>query len=102
MMQPQAIHPPWGLTAMPVSLTSTLRCSAAVSTLADTTAALREVCQAARDEIGGQVDFAVLFCSPHHADRADQLAFQACDLLGTENLMGCTGESIVGTGREIE
>ncbi|MCI0361690.1 MAG: FIST C-terminal domain-containing protein, partial [Planctomycetaceae bacterium] len=79
-----------------------MRCSSALSTRPDTRAALREACEAARDQIGGQADLAVLFCSAHHADHADQLAAEACDLVGTNNLMGCTGEAIVGTGREIE
>jgi small ligand-binding sensory domain FIST len=87
---------------MPLSLSSTLRCSSALSIKPDTRAALREACEAARDQIGGQADLAILFCSSHHADHADQLAAEACDLVGTDKLMGCTGEAIVGTGREIE
>lgn len=87
---------------MPASLSSTLRCASALSTNTDTRAALREVCAAAREQIGGQVDLAMLFCSPQHADHADHLAAEACQLLGTDNLLGCTGESIVGGGREVE
>jgi small ligand-binding sensory domain FIST len=88
---------------MPLSVSSTLRCGAALSTLADSRAALSEACELAREQLGGgQADLAILFCSPHHADHADQLAAQACGALGTENLLGCTGEAIVGASREIE
>jgi small ligand-binding sensory domain FIST len=87
---------------MPLSVSSTLRCSSALSTLADTRLALREACQTARQQIGGQGDFALLFCSAHHVHAVDQLAAEACDLLGTDNLLGSTGEAIVGVGREIE
>src|SRR5262249_41554419 len=45
---------------------------------------------------------AILFFSPHHAPAADRIASEACQLLGTTNLLGCTGESIVGNGREVE
>jgi small ligand-binding sensory domain FIST len=87
---------------MPLSLSKTLRCSSALSTQEETRAALREACTAAREQVGGQADLALLFCSPHHVQRADEIAAEACELLGTENLMGCTGEAIVGTRREIE
>ena len=57
----------------------------------------------AREQLGGgQADLAVLFCSSHHARHADQLATEACDLLSTDKLLGCTGEAIVGASREIE
>lgn len=47
-------------------------------------------------------DLAFLFFSPHHARNAERLASRACELLGTEQVVGCSGESIVGTGREVE
>jgi small ligand-binding sensory domain FIST len=88
---------------MPLSISTSLRCGAALSTLADSRAAVREACELAREQLGGgPADLALLFCSPHHLRYADQLAADACDALGTENLLGCTGESIVGTGREVE
>src|SRR5574339_317707 len=94
----------WGnRLVMPLSLSTTLRCGAALSTLADSRDALREACGLAREQLGGgHADLAMLFCSPHHASLTDQLASDACDVLGTENLIGCTGEAIVGTSREVE
>ena len=84
------------------STSATLRCAAALSTREDTRSALAEACEAAREQLGGQADLAMLFCSQHHAAAAEQLADQACELLGTDNLLGSTGEAIVGMGREIE
>jgi small ligand-binding sensory domain FIST len=84
------------------SLSSTIQCASAVSTQTDAQAALREACHVARNQLGGQPDLAVLFFSAHHAGQADRLAAGACELLGTESLIGCSGEAIVGVGREIE
>ena len=44
----------------------------------------------------------MLFLSSHHAAAADKIAAEANRLLGTSNLLGCTGEAIVGTAREVE
>lgn len=84
------------------SLSSTLTCASALSLQEDAGAALREACQAALGEIGGPPDLAMLFFSAHRARHADRLAAQACELLGTDNLLGCSGEAIVGMAREIE
>jgi len=85
------------------SATSTaLACASALSTLESAEAALREAASAARESLGGRPDLALLFVSPHHARSADRLAALACELLGTTNVLGCTGESIVGNAREVE
>jgi small ligand-binding sensory domain FIST len=78
-----------------------MRCASALSTREDAAAALQEICHAARDQVGGSVDLAVLFVSRAYGD-AERIAAQACELLGTDNLVGCTAESVVGQGREIE
>lgn len=87
---------------MPASATSTLRCASALSTQENSQAALREACSAALEQLGGAPDLAMLFLSPSHGRQAERLAAEACQLLGTDNLLGCTGESIVGAGREVE
>jgi small ligand-binding sensory domain FIST len=85
------------------SITSTrLKCASALSTHPQALAALREAVATARDALEGPPDVALLFVSPHHARAADALAGEACELLGTASVIGCTGEAIVGTGREIE
>jgi len=78
------------------------RCAAALSTKADTAAAVAEVCRAALDQLAKPVDLAVVFFSQHHAEHAGVIAESLCRYLATENLMGCTGEAIVGGDREIE
>lgn len=87
---------------MPLSISSTLRCASALSTLETTHLALREACTQALEQLGGTPDLAMLFFSPHHGRQPERLAAEACELLGTDNLLGCNGEAIVGTGREIE
>jgi small ligand-binding sensory domain FIST len=76
--------------------------AAALSTQLDTTQAAAEACVAARRDLGGVPDLAVVFFSREHAPHADALAPQLCDLLGTDNVLGCSGDSIVGVGREVE
>jgi len=79
-----------------------LSCAAGLSTSDSAIEALAEALASASQSLGGQADLALIFCSPHHASQADQIAAAACDRLGTENLLGCTGESIVGGSQEIE
>jgi small ligand-binding sensory domain FIST len=80
---------------------SQLRFAAALSTHTDLSAALEEVCAAA-DSLGGSVDLAMVFVSPDRADQCQQIADTLCQRLKTERLLGCTAESLVGTGREVE
>ena len=44
----------------------------------------------------------MLFASTHHASQMDEAAAQVCRSIGSEILLGCTGESIIGDAREIE
>ncbi len=85
----------------PVTSSAT-RCAASLSTQSRWQDALHETVAAARDSLDGPADVALLFLSPHHAAAADEIARQACDLIGTANVLGCTGESIAGNAREIE
>lgn len=76
---------------------------AGLSTAADARAAVREVCESAIGGLNGaRVDLAVLFVSPQHAERLEEIANWVCDAIGSESLIGCTGEAIVGGGREVE
>src|SRR5262245_58832268 len=79
-----------------------LKFAAAISTHRDPAAAVEEACTRAHADLAETPDLAVLFLSHHFAAAADRLASKACDLLGTERLLGCTAESLVGTGREVE
>jgi small ligand-binding sensory domain FIST len=85
-----------------MSSSSRLRCSSSLSLESQSSVALREAITAAREALGEAPDLALLFVSPQHAAAADQLAQEACDLLGTTAVAGCTGEAIVGGNREVE
>jgi small ligand-binding sensory domain FIST len=74
---------------------------AALSTAAATPDALREVCSAS-ESVGQRADLAVAFFSPHHAESAAAIAKELHDHFQPRALIGCIGESIVGTGREVE
>lgn len=85
------------------SATSTaLSCAAALSTRPQWKDALQEAAAAAGQSLAAPTELAFLFFSPHHADAADHIAAEACNLLGTTNVLGCTGEAIAGSGQEIE
>src|SRR4029078_4609360 len=89
------------LLSMPATSTD-LRCAASLSTNPNWKQALDETADVARSALDGGADLALLFISAHHAAAADDIAERACDLVGTSNLLGCTGEAIAGTAREIE
>jgi small ligand-binding sensory domain FIST len=86
------------MTSSPESL----RFASALSTTPDPRRAAVEVCQQATAELGCPPDLAVLFLSADAADAAAEITSTVCDRLGTGRLIGCTGESLVGRGREIE
>jgi small ligand-binding sensory domain FIST len=76
--------------------------AAALSTTADTTQALEEVCSQALAGFAGPPDLALLFFSPHHAARADCLAAAGQERLAARCFLGCSGEAIVGRDQEVE
>jgi small ligand-binding sensory domain FIST len=78
------------------------RFASALATEPDPIAAVRQVCRLNKEQLRATPDLAVLFVSFKHADRADEIAELACRELGTESLIGCTAEGIIGVGREIE
>jgi small ligand-binding sensory domain FIST len=92
----------WGWSAMPSTIPNTLRCAAALSERKDTAAAVREVCETALESLGGRPDLAMLFFSQHHTAQAERMAADACKWLDTDQLLGCSGEAIVGGRREVE
>jgi small ligand-binding sensory domain FIST len=76
--------------------------SSALSTKVSSAAALQEVCTAALDQLKGTPDLAVLFATHHHAANFDALATHACNLLDTDQLLGCGAEAVAGVGQEVE
>ena len=76
--------------------------AAALSDAADARKALADVCDSAIAALGRRPDLACVFLSPHHAGEGELIAATLADRLGTANVVGCMGESIVGTAREVE
>jgi len=65
--------------------------------------AVEEVCtRTLRDLDGAEPDLGFLFFSPHHAGEIEQIVATVRERTGVRHLFGCTGESIIGSGREIE
>ena len=64
--------------------------------------ALSEAVDRALYELARPPHLALLFFSPHHADQAARLAHQFAQQLPNTQLLGCSGESILGVGREVE
>jgi small ligand-binding sensory domain FIST len=78
--------------------------SAACSTKSNTGDAIAEVCRSAREQLGGDPDLAVVFVSADHASEnaGEQLTRELRRQLGSAHIIGCSGESIVATGQEVE
>ncbi len=49
-----------------------------------------------------RADLALLFVSPHHEDACDKIVQLVLEKTGASNLIGCTGESIIGPNSELE
>jgi small ligand-binding sensory domain FIST len=82
--------------------TSQPRFAAALSTAADTSKAIDEAASAIEASLAGTPDLVLVFVSQQHGLDFAALAASLCQRLGTNNLLGCTGESIVAGDREIE
>jgi small ligand-binding sensory domain FIST len=76
--------------------------AAALSTAAQTPQALDEVCARARARMTGEPQLAVLFFSAHHLEAAELLGRTVRERLAPRCLLGCVGEAVIGTGREVE
>jgi len=76
-----------------------MRFKAALSTKRDTGRAARELVEAIGDLSPNLV---LVFVSHHHADEVEALLARLRSELATGNLIGCTGESIIGPNQEVE
>lgn len=82
---------------------STLRFASALTRQGDAQAAADDLIKAIREQMGSsRIDVAFLFISAQHADQAEALSETLRRALGPMTLVGCTGEGIIATGREIE
>lgn len=80
-----------------------MTCVSALSTARNTSAAMSEVVERVAAGLGGTVaDVALVFASPHHGDALGRTAADLLDRGLTRHVIGCTGETIVGDGEEVE
>jgi small ligand-binding sensory domain FIST len=82
-----------------------MQCAAALSTVRDMESALADVVGRVAEGLGGgpsPADLALVFASPDHAGALDRIAERVRGGGLARHVIGCTGESIVGEGREVE
>lgn len=84
------------------TLQKSARFAAALSTTVETETAVAEACVATMEQLSERPNLAMLFASPHHLDDIEIAATNVCSAIGSEALLGCTGESIIGGDREVE
>jgi small ligand-binding sensory domain FIST len=80
-----------------------MRCAAALSTMHNSEAALREVVDRLAEGFGGDsADLAVVFASMHHARILGKVGAELTARGLGRHVLGCTGETIIGEGSEVE
>ena len=76
--------------------------ASAISTNPSLDDAIAQTCDEVASKLTGQPDLILAFVSSNRADECEQIAAEICERLGSDCLVGCTGESILGMGREVE
>jgi small ligand-binding sensory domain FIST len=80
-----------------------MRISASTSVQSDGRAAAREVLAGVASALGGRrPDLALVFASLHHGELLEETARQVAGELGTERIIGCLAESVIGGPKEFE
>ena len=80
-----------------------LRFASALSRKTDTEAAVRDLADAVRMQLGqGAIDLAFVFFSPHHVGKADLVARMIREELSIEVCLGCSGEGVIADREELE
>lgn len=80
-----------------------LRFAVALSRKTDTEAAVRDLADMIRDQIGdGPVDLAFVFFSAHHTAHAELIAPMIREELQVHTCLGCSGEGVIAGGEELE
>jgi len=78
-------------------------CVSALSTAADSAAAIDEVLGSLRRQGWEEpADLTIVFSTPHHADELHRFSARFIEELGTQGMLGCTAEAVIGGGRELE
>ena len=79
------------------------RFSSGLSTDPDTSRATAQVAEALGAGLDGNApDLLTVFVSHHHGGDIETLGPRLSEATGAKVLLGCTGESIIGEGREVE
>jgi small ligand-binding sensory domain FIST len=82
---------------------TTLQFASAISRKTDTEAAVRDLADAIRAQIGRvSIDLAFVFFSAHHAEKASLIATMIREELPVEVCLGCSGEGIIAGAEELE
>jgi small ligand-binding sensory domain FIST len=82
---------------------STPRFASSLTSERDPVTAAEVLSTNVREQLGdGSADLAVLFLSSHYGDDADRLIAAVRAALSPGVVIGCTGEGVIGAGREIE
>ncbi len=76
-----------------------MKFKSAISTNSEAQSAVQEVSEAVS---GLKPDLAMLFVSPHFEDECDQILAGVLERTNARNLIGCTGDGIIGPSREVE
>ena len=80
-----------------------LRFAVALSRKTDTEAAVRDLADMIRDQVGNApVDLAFVFFSAHHAAKAELIAPMIREELQVHTCLGCSGEGVIAGGEELE
>jgi small ligand-binding sensory domain FIST len=77
--------------------------ASALSHKTDTEAAVRDLADAVRAQLGrATLELAFVFFSPHHAKKADLVATMIQEELSIEVCVGCSGEGVIADHEEFE
>jgi small ligand-binding sensory domain FIST len=80
-----------------------MRFASALTRRDDVHEAADELIQSIKAQLGpSQIDVAALFISAEHAEQAETLSHRLRRALTPATLLGCTGEGVIATGREVE
>ena len=90
-------------TRCPMTDLSQPRFACSLSTATDSSAALKEAVEGLEAGLDGEApDLVVAFATHHHGEALEGLGPRVARATGASALVGCTAESVIGDGREIE
>ncbi|NWF72585.1 MAG: FIST C-terminal domain-containing protein [Nitrospirae bacterium] len=91
------------MTKQSTTTPATLQFATALSRRTDTRAAIGELADSIRMQIGtAPIDLAFVFFSPHHASNSSMISTMLQRELGANVCLGCSGEGVIAGSEEIE